>query len=511
MDENEICYLEISLYICQNTSDYDQCKSPEEIQEFFSSPKYLQINAYNAYVKFDDYENPLLTEYPIFYQLIDFQMHKEMSVFFQGVELITEDGFLFDSQSIINDITNDKMTSDIEMRQEADYLLSDINLYASHDKLQQTRRYQTLSEVLASLSGTANFFMFFCFFLTNLTNYLNTITTIINALYTFPDINANQKKKSDFDKKAEIKFIKNEAVSKYQDLKGNISSTILKDNENLMYFSKEDKKNIEKSIENVNIGNPTIFNLKQDMFPKCSTNPANNSQFIKDFKGLIPAKNLEDDSFRLMHYSQEDLKKGQKKSNNSPRVGFKKIMKTNYKPAVEIVTEVNVIKPCEVIKPKLSIGFFEYIKYWLKKICFFKKSRKEKWIEKSEKIFKKELDIISILAKLKEFEKLKLILLNEDQLIIFEGLSNPMLNLEEKQIFLNYENQPSIKMLNLIKNYQRAKQNKEILAKSLINIKKNQNKYYEDQINQRLISKYKKKFKKKVFKNVFFWKSHSFL
>ena len=195
MDENEICYLEISLYICQNTSDYDQCKSPEEIQEFFSSPKYLQINAYNAYVKFDDYENPLLTEYPIFYQLIDFQMHKEMSVFFQGVELITEDGFLFDSQSIINDITNDKMTSDIEMRQEADYLLSDINLYASHDKLQQTRRYQTLSEVLASLSGTANFFMFFCFFLTNLTNYLNTITTIINALYTFPDINANQKKK----------------------------------------------------------------------------------------------------------------------------------------------------------------------------------------------------------------------------------------------------------------------------------------------------------------------------
>ena len=119
--------------------------------------------------------------------------------------------------------------------------------------------------------------------------------------------------------------------------------------------------------------------------------------------------------------------------------------------------------------------------------------------------------VINCNAKLKEFEKLKLILLNEDQLIIFEGLSNPMLNLEEKQIFLNYENQPSIKMLNLIKNYQRAKQNKEILAKSLINIKKNQNKYYEDQINQRLISKYKKKFKKKVFKNVFFWKSHSFL
>jgi len=496
-DEEALSYMEITLFLCQNTSENNNnCKSSEEINDFLSNYKYFQISTYSAQVQFDDYQNPFVIEYPIIYQLVDIQIYKEMSVFFEGIELVNVDGFLFNSQNSINDITIDKTATDYQLIQEGDSAISDILIYASHEKLQNTRRYQTISEVLASLSGTANFFMVFCFFITNLKNYLNTMTTILNDLYTYPDINENQKEKKS------VKFNKNKKTRQVVDNDEKLEKEeyIEKpkkfkrinqlDDKSLMNLSKEDMKNFKNDFKTKD--NPQFFQLKQDKLPTYLTgclNSANPSpSFEKDLKGLIPAKQLENDSFTLIHYSQEGIRnnpKNYKNTSDTPNFHFTKYLFPKY-----LMTHSNhevdqCINKCSY--EKLSIGIFEYVKYWLKKICLLKNSRKEKWIEKSEKILKKELDIISILSQLKEFEKLKLILLNEDQLILFDSLSKPMLNLEENQVFLKYENQPSIKMLNLTKNYQSAKQNKEMLIKSLRNIKK-QTKNYEGDINQRLIN-----------------------
>ena len=83
---------------------------------------------------------------------------------------------------------------------------------------------------------------------------------------------------------------------------------------------------------------------------------------------------------------------------------------------------------------------------------------KQKIIEKSDAIFMKEFDVINILKKLHEIEKLKLILLNEDQLILFNSLSKPMIYMEdEPEMVKKYEGNSALKMSNYIKNYKDIK------------------------------------------------------
>ena len=60
-------------------------------------------------------------------------------------------------------------------------------------------------------------------------------------------------------------------------------------------------------------------------------------------------------------------------------------------------------------------------------------TRKEKLFEKGETIFNKEFDIIEILKKIQEIEKLKIILFNSQQLTLFNHLEKPMIYLENDQ------------------------------------------------------------------------------
>ena len=488
-DEETVTFLDIGLIICQNSTNFT-CKSPEEIEGFFDS-KYFQISAYGVGVKFQDYQNPLIKDYRLIYELVDTQIYKELNVFFKEVEVLTEDGFLFNTKNVLQDFTFDKNTIEYKFKPQDSNLVCDINLYASHDKVQHTRRYQTISEILASLSGTANFFMFFCFFVTNLKNYLNSMTIIMNELYTYPNFNQNQVTKKRINENLKEKnsksfpnppeIYRNESFGKNKVSKDGIQERNVGDNDLIMNLSYEESKSFKKSTRKKEI--PIIFNCKSEIIPEKTNNPTKKVT-------LIPAKKLDNDSFILMHYSKENIKKHHFPIFNKDQYMFAEDFSSPFTSANQnkSAEEYNGKSSLKAKKIKFRVGFFEYIKYWLKKMCFLGKTRKEKWIEKSDLIFRKELDIISILAKLKEFEKLKLILLNEDQLALFDSLSKPMLDLKEHKIFQKCENQPSMKMLKLLKNSQSARKNKEILLKSFRNLQKKHQKNYEDEINKRLIN-----------------------
>ena len=63
------------------------------------------------------------------------------------------------------------------------------------------------------------------------------------------------------------------------------------------------------------------------------------------------------------------------------------------------------------------------------KLFVSKKTEKERLITKAEKIYQKELDVINILKKLHEIENLKLLLLDENQLVLFNYLTKPYISL----------------------------------------------------------------------------------
>ena len=85
---------------------------------------------------------------------------------------------------------------------------------------------------------------------------------------------------------------------------------------------------------------------------------------------------------------------------------------------------------------KNTMKISEYLKMKAKVIFKRKLSEKERLFLLSEKRFLKETDICYILEKIQEFEKFKLILLNQDQLQLFNLLAKPLIYLEsQKEVF----------------------------------------------------------------------------
>jgi len=81
----------------------------------------------------------------------------------------------------------------------------------------------------------------------------------------------------------------------------------------------------------------------------------------------------------------------------------------------------------------VTLTMFEYFKLNWKKITKQKLTIKEKLFLLSEKKFKKETDIVYILQKIQEFEKFKIIMLNEKQLGLFNLLAKPLIYLESQR------------------------------------------------------------------------------
>ena len=78
----------------------------------------------------------------------------------------------------------------------------------------------------------------------------------------------------------------------------------------------------------------------------------------------------------------------------------------------------------------MKFSYWEYIKFNLLKK---KKSLRQKLLAKAEQTFKEDLDVVNLVTKLHELEKLKILLLDEDQLVIFNYLSKPIIHVDENE------------------------------------------------------------------------------
>ena len=92
----------------------------------------------------------------------------------------------------------------------------------------------------------------------------------------------------------------------------------------------------------------------------------------------------------------------------------------------------NVEKFNENMKNSSQIKFslFENLKLILKQMFKKKLTKKEKLFLQGEKIYEKEIDILYILKKLQEIEKMKIILFNNQQLTLFNLMEKPLIYLE---------------------------------------------------------------------------------
>lgn len=84
----------------------------------------------------------------------------------------------------------------------------------------------------------------------------------------------------------------------------------------------------------------------------------------------------------------------------------------------------------------IKISFFEFVLsfFWMPKCLKKKMDILEKGVKKVEK----KLDVFSLLKNIREIEKLKILLLENDQLILFDNLPKPVLQLREMKNTMSF-------------------------------------------------------------------------
>ena len=100
----------------------------------------------------------------------------------------------------------------------------------------------------------------------------------------------------------------------------------------------------------------------------------------------------------------------------------------------ETVQNLEKFQDFQDSKNKIQINLLSFLKLQCSRVFCCKKTFNERLYLKAENIFSKELDIVTILRKLQELEKLKMVLLNDKQLILFNVLAKPLVYLDKEKI-----------------------------------------------------------------------------
>ncbi len=440
-DEETIDYFWIELRTCQNSSSSDIiCKSREEIDEYLKN-NYVDIYISDHNIDSSNYLKPLTRNLKIFYQLLDPKLYKSVELYMKNSLITTDDGFFFESLKVIESFIQGEIETDVSLVQSEENVIYCLSIYSSNFQTNVQRNYQKIQSLLAQLGGICNLLFLFGLTLCKFENHYNLVSLLSNELFIFPTL----QKKSNLTKKYLTSNKSHELI-----IPNKIS-----ENERLKQFSNNNNTNFQ--IEYVSNLPPSFSPKKtQSILKLCKVsldqNKNESNQEVKP-KILVDAEISAD--FHESQASQTSNENKHPKEAISPgsEVNFPtmksmspyckkswtiklKSMKNLWSSIKSMNSPENLmmgnLENYQILKKKenfFSLGFVGFLIIQLKKklFCFFKITNREKLFKTAEDEIADELDIIKILKKLQEIEKLKRILLNEDQLYLFNLLSKPMI------------------------------------------------------------------------------------
>lgn len=362
-DQPVFSVLEINLFPCNNSTSKVTCKSTEEINDYFKN-KEIALAYLTSQFNSHNYENPFSKGYEVGLNYIDPHFIKSNILYLKTAQVVTDDGWFFANSNTESSITFDRIWQDFELRKKDSDPLVRWMIMASKDVVKCSRKYQRLPEVLGSLAGLIQSMIIVCLLFTSSANHIAALIHILNSLYYFEDTAENEsKKKKKTEKKHEEYSLKIKEIISPTQL----DSPIIPVNSTALKKSQSAFKN-EKKVADLD---QNILNTEANLHQK-------------------------DNPLQL-----EDIEMGENK------------MRAEYSTNEPI--------------GKFTFSYFEYISFVGKKLFCFKKNKREKLIEKAEKVYRNEIDIVHIVNKLHELDNLELLIFNEDQKIIFEHITKPVI------------------------------------------------------------------------------------
>ena len=288
--------------------------------------------------------------------------------------------------------------------------------------------------------------------------------------------NKNQKNKSKFKQKDKDKdpTIKNSIQNSFAKRKTSNFEISLQ-NQTRVNSLPQNPFNIRRysKAQGINFKNPVPISNKSSLIyfnHDPETSNSENQINTKDIEIIIPDQALlglqkkhttsqifndrKSDSISLKHFSDEKKKESNKNKliyrkpfnsltksrtlepkfqNSANLLDFKYKIDERTRKMKQFKNFIKKKKPIDSMhseknnKNQLKLSCFQYLIFIFCSLFFSKKSPQHQVISKAEKAYKKDMDIVSIVTKLHDVEKLKILLLDEDQLLLFKYLSKSII------------------------------------------------------------------------------------
>jgi len=426
IDEINMSWLTIIVSACNNLTSNGTCKSPEEIESFWKN-KVFSASHFNVEIDAKNLGNPFRKYIEPYAYNLDPSLIKSNSMFLKTAEIETDGGWLFPNSNFQSNYMFDKVHLDFQLRTNSAEPLMRWMMFSSKDTVYCTRIYQKLPETLASMGGMLSLFTFICFLFTNIVTYVSSMRQTLNEFYKFEIPKKNEKKKS------------------------------IKTTEELKTPSEEKKRRTTKKItkskiketitEIMNHNQIQLYSKQQDVQKMDLENGLNSGINLKTEKNEKTIKT--NDSFKSNIAFKSDLKLDTIQAINMKFCNIKNLKENSLfienssenEKVVDIIPKSEPQKKLEISnqktlsdeKSRFNLSTITYVIYRFRKIFRCKKNDYEKLIDKAEKVYVKEMDIKNMMNRFHDIEKLKLILLDDEQIVLFNHLTKPLISFNSHQ------------------------------------------------------------------------------
>ncbi|KAL4469413.1 hypothetical protein ABPG74_004666 [Tetrahymena malaccensis] len=390
--------IEFFIYQCQNKTEEEAadlikkgqrviiCKSQDEIDK-------ILMNGYFAAYYTDKLINPKLIDQPfttfprdIFWPTSN-KLMKELTMYWRNVYIESDVGIVSQKKMIQRDVTFSYSTEQVTLGQSNQF----IHLIIRFEKAKQSRyfrQYIKIQDVLAQVSGVMNLFFLISSLICKKISELDQVQCFFNDIFSFQSIENEIQEKNKL-KQIEKCQKKQKTVQNFQEQK-----YIIHQKKSLNNCQQNTKNKVQStsSVETNNLNETQKDNQDYNSSTK-------NKQVSQTFSNIIKKFN-----------EQDQITSNDKKENEQEKVVLNFVKKTTR---------------------TLQLYYYEYLLYYLFP-CSKRVSRKKKQIEFSKQVLYKHLDIMYLISKLQEIDKLKMLLLSEQQIKLFNYL--PKLTIKESQI-----------------------------------------------------------------------------
>ena len=452
--------LQIHLYSCQNQTNSNViCRSPEEIDAFFDL-KNLNLIYMNTFFQAKDYEQPTINKLSSQLYKLDSQLSSLVTINFQQAQLITDETQFFSSENnILDTLAYDQEKLEYGRLTNISSPVASVIFYSSDNILIMSRTYQKLSEAIAVLGGLLSFFTVCGRIISSVDKSLFMTTLLMNFLYSFQQPNNPYSDKSP--PKNSPRAFSFHSVKKTQrfnekTLNECIQNVVNNNDKNINDNNINDNNVIDNNINDNNI-NDNKSNMLQLIKPDITNNLRTSHEILitpentKCTKLHIELEKLQEKILGEDSFIEENSPKRHsapiscRKQPNIWDSARNKILKTSK--LMMIFGRTRFFGPQNSDKGKSVDEFlkfrdqknnlvftnFDYIKYCMKKMFRIAINLKEKLFIRARETFENEIDIVKILQRIQDIEKLKYLLLDENQMALFNILEKPMIYVDENR------------------------------------------------------------------------------